>query len=127
MRVSPGARVSQAGSLAPSRPAARNVPRVRARGTPHFAEKAASAAGVVAVLVRDEDGVERSGVDPRRLQPLRELARPEPGVEQHARSAALDQGGVARAARAEDAEAEAHPVLGGATSHPPDPPLTSRE
>ena len=42
VRVSPGAIVSQAGSFASAKPAARKVPRVSASGTPHFAEKAAA-------------------------------------------------------------------------------------
>ena len=65
-------------------------------------------ARVVAVLVRDEDGVERGGVHPRRLQPLRERARSQARVQQHARSAPFDERGVAPAPGAQHAEAEAH-------------------
>src|SRR4029453_8553055 len=54
--------------------------------------------------------VERGRVDPRRLQPLRELPRPEPGVEQHARPPALDERRVALAPGSEQAEAQAHTV-----------------
>jgi hypothetical protein len=72
--------------------------------------EARGAPGVVAMLVRHEDCVERGRIDPRRLQPLGELPRPEPRVQQDARPAALDERRVALAPRSEQPEAQAHTV-----------------
>ena len=104
MRVSPGRdrlegrhlRLGEAG-----RPEGARRPR---EGHAPFRREGGGAPGVVAVLVGQEDGVERGGVDPgvaaarraRAARARRRAARARP---------ALDEGGVAAAARAEDAEA----------------------
>ena len=63
---------------------------------------------MVLVLVRQEDRVDGRRVDADRLQALREIARAEARVDQDADALALDERGVAGAARPQDAEAQAH-------------------
>jgi hypothetical protein len=57
---------------------------------------------MILVLVGEEDGRERPGIDTRRLDPLRQVAGPETGVDEDPDGTALDEGGVARTARPKD-------------------------
>ena len=71
-----------------------------------FGREGGGAARVIAVLVGDEDGGERAGIDARRLEPLGEDPRTKTGVDENAGLARFDEGGVARAARPQHAEAK---------------------
>ena len=63
---------------------------------------------VVAVLVREENGVDPLQRFAHAGEQLPEFPRREPGVDQHARALGDQQGAVARAATAEDAKTHGH-------------------
>jgi hypothetical protein len=75
------------------------------RGPELFA-KNVEAAGVIAMLVCDEDGVDGRGVDGRRREPGANLARAEAAIDEKAAGGSLDQGAISGAARAEDGHSE---------------------
>ena len=75
------------------------------RGLEFFA-KDIKAADMVAVLVRDEDGVDGRGVDGCGGEPAANLPRTEAAIDEKAAGRGLDKGAVSRAARAEDGHSE---------------------
>ena len=76
--------------------------------TVRVAGEAAERGGVVAVLVREEDGVDPVPAGARRGQQLAELARRETRVDEHAGVVGFEERGVAGAATAQDAETQGH-------------------
>src|SRR5678816_2804065 len=66
---------------------------------------------MVLMLVAQDDGVDGARIDAEGLQPLGRLARAEAGVDEHGAAPALDQRGVAGAARSQDAEAHVAPII----------------
>lgn len=70
-------------------------------------EEVFEAADVIAVFVSDEDAGEGGGVDAEELEAGGELFGGEAGIDEDAEAEAIDEGGVATAAAAEDGESHA--------------------
>ena len=77
----------------------------------------AARAGVVGVVVRDEDGAERTRVDLNAFEAAHQLFRGEPGVEQQIAFRSMDDRGIAFAAAAENGAAEGMGLSGSLLVH----------
>lgn len=71
-------------------------------GDGEFFQEILQAAGVIAVLVGEEDGAEAGGIDPEGGEAEGELLGGEAGIDEDAGGAALEDGGVSGGAGAED-------------------------
>ena len=123
----PGGQDLVAGDLDRAEPRRGVGPAAAEQAHPELPGERGRPAGVVGVLVGEDDRGERGGIDPRGLEALGHLAGAQAGVDEQPRGRRLDHGGVARAARPEDAET--HPRMlsdGGATASPARGRLESR-
>ncbi len=73
---------------------------------PEFPAKHVEAAGVIDVLMGNEDGVDGRGLDAGGLQPRANLARAQTAIDEQTAGGSLDQGAISGAARAEDGHSE---------------------
>ncbi len=66
---------------------------------------------MIPVLVREQDAVERAGLDPRLLEPAGDLPRAQAAVDEQPALRALDERAVPRAAAAEDGDRKHAPKV----------------